>query len=232
MRFFDLFKKKNNSEVVKKEDLKELSQIIAKSFGKARYSDEKISQRLDHLYIKHETLHGKHNKNMDLMLSWFENFQNMHTEHKEEILALKGSMVKVQGKLENIEKIDEEFIKNIVEKYVIMPKEDKEELEEELFEELTSVREIQREREVITKEAEKGLTKSELELLSILYNSSIALSYIDIGRKLRKSPNTIKVYLNALKNKGIELEEHSAQRGIKLYSISNKEKVKKFYNFG
>lgn len=231
MWLLDLLKKKNNSEL-KKEDFVELTAIIARSFDKAKETDDKLSQKLDHLYIKHETLQGKHDKNLTLMLSWFEHFQNNHNEHEKNMNSLKNSLSEMEIKLKKVELIDEEFIKNIVEKYVIMPNEDKDDLEKELFEELTNIRETGKEVKTITKEIQTILTKSELELLSILYNTNLPLSYVDLGHKVRKSPSTVKVYLNALKNKGIGLEEHNAPRGIKLYSITNKEKIKKFYNLG
>ena len=231
MGFFDIFKKKSDPELTK-DDLNELSGTIARSFNKAREADENLSQKIDHMYIKHETLQTKHDKNLTLMLSWFEHFRKMHTEHKQEINVMKTDISQLQDKLQKIEKIDDEFIKNIVEQYITLPKTDKEELEEDLFEELTNVREMPKEVQTIVKEIQTTLTKSELEILNMLYNSNLPLSYADLAYKVRKSPSTVKVYLNALKNKGIELEEHSAPRGIKLYSISSKEKIRKFYNLG
>ncbi len=230
MGFFDIFKK--NDSGIRQEDINELSKVIAKSFEKARECDENLSKKLDYLYVKHEGLQGKHDKNLTLLFSWFEYFQKMHEEHKKEIETLKKRLEEVNEKLEVVEKIDEEFIKNVVDNYVSMPKDDKLELEEELVEELTFAREDTVDIEKTTKRLHKTLTKSELELLNVLYSSHIPLSYIDLAQKVKKSPNTVKVYLNVLKNKGIELEEHSALRGIKLHSISNKEKIKKFYNLG
>ena len=75
------------------------------------------------------------------------------------------------------------------------------------------------------------LTRTERKIINILYNSNIPISYNDIAQKTGHSPNSIKVYINALKKKGIPLEVFHAPNGTKLYSINNKEKVRKFYNF-
>jgi biotin operon repressor len=77
----------------------------------------------------------------------------------------------------------------------------------------------------------QDFTFSEKEVLNVLFSADAPLSYEAIGVRLNKKSGTIKVYVNDLKKKGIDLEELNGPGNIKLYAITNKEKVKKLYNF-
>jgi len=74
-----------------------------------------------------------------------------------------------------------------------------------------------------------SLTNPEKEVINTLFNTDTPLSYEGIGGKLGKSANSIKVYINSLKNKGYPLEENLGPKGIKLYAIKHAEKVRKLY---
>jgi biotin operon repressor len=64
-----------------------------------------------------------------------------------------------------------------------------------------------------------------------MFDSTAPISYNDMANSTGHSPNTIKVYINSLKKKGVEFEEIMAPNGTKLYAVPNKQKVKKLYNF-
>ncbi len=73
------------------------------------------------------------------------------------------------------------------------------------------------------------LTNPEQKLLTILFNESEPLSYQLIADKTGHSVNTVRVNMNLLKKKG-HVEEHTLPSGVKLFSLKNKEKIKKLYN--
>lgn len=73
------------------------------------------------------------------------------------------------------------------------------------------------------------LSNPEQKLLTILFNESDPLSYDAIAQKTGHSINTVRVNMNSLKKKGL-IEEHTLPNGVKLFNLSNKEKIKKIYN--
>ena len=74
------------------------------------------------------------------------------------------------------------------------------------------------------------LTGSEKELINFLFNQDTPLTYEDIARKTGKSINTIRVYMNKLKNKRNIIDEFKKPNGVKIFSVKNKERVKTLYN--
>lgn len=76
----------------------------------------------------------------------------------------------------------------------------------------------------------QDFTYSEKQVLNVLFSAESPLSYEAIGARLNKKSGTIKVYVNDLKKKGIDLEEFDGPGNIKLYALTNKEKVEKLYN--
>lgn len=73
------------------------------------------------------------------------------------------------------------------------------------------------------------LTFPEKKLLSFLFNQSEPMNYAQIAAKTGHSINTVRVNMNILKRKNL-VEEHMLPSGIKLFTITNKEKIKKVYN--
>lgn len=73
------------------------------------------------------------------------------------------------------------------------------------------------------------LTNPEQKLLNLLMSESDPLTYTKISQLTGHSINTIRVNMNVLKKKGL-IEESTLPIGIKLFSVTNKEKVKKMYN--
>ncbi len=76
---------------------------------------------------------------------------------------------------------------------------------------------------------QSDLTSPEKKLLSFLFNQSEPMNYAQIAAKTGHSINTVRVNMNILKRKNL-VEEHMLPSGIKLFTITNKEKIKKVYN--
>jgi biotin operon repressor len=74
-----------------------------------------------------------------------------------------------------------------------------------------------------------ALSNPEMSLVSFLFDSENPVSYSQISEKTGKSVNTVRVYMNQLKNKGF-VDESSLPNGVKLFSLKHKAKVKKLYN--
>lgn len=73
------------------------------------------------------------------------------------------------------------------------------------------------------------LTNPEQKLLNLLMSEADPLTYTKISQLTGHSINTIRVNMNILKKKNL-VEESTLPSGVKLFSVSNKEKVKKMYN--
>lgn len=73
------------------------------------------------------------------------------------------------------------------------------------------------------------LTNPEINLLNFLFNEHDPLNYFQVASKTGHSINTVRVNMNLLKKKGF-VEEHTLPSGVKLFNLTNKEKIKKMYN--
>ncbi|MBW3017061.1 hypothetical protein KY316_01710, partial [Candidatus Woesearchaeota archaeon] len=66
-------------------------------------------------------------------------------------------------------------------------------------------------------------------LLNFMISVGEPLPYQVIAERMGKSKITVRVNMNRLKNRGL-VEEIVTPSGIKMFSASNKERVKKLYN--
>jgi hypothetical protein len=73
------------------------------------------------------------------------------------------------------------------------------------------------------------ITNPEQKLLNLLMSEADPLTYTKVSQLTGHSINTIRVNMNTLKKKGF-VEESTLPSGVKLFSVTNKEKVKKMYN--
>ena len=73
------------------------------------------------------------------------------------------------------------------------------------------------------------ITNPEQKLLNLLMNEADPMTYTKVSQLTGHSINTIRVNMNSLKKKGF-VEESTLPSGVKLFSVTNKEKVKKMYN--
>lgn len=74
-----------------------------------------------------------------------------------------------------------------------------------------------------------SLTNPEQKLLNLLISEADPLTYTKVSQLTGHSINTIRVNMNLLKKKGV-VEESTLPSGVKLFSVTNKEKIKKMYN--
>lgn len=77
--------------------------------------------------------------------------------------------------------------------------------------------------------SKQHLTNPEINLLNFLFNEHDPLNYFQVASKTGHSINTVRVNMNLLKKKGF-VEEHTLPSGVKLFNLTNKEKIKKMYN--
>lgn len=74
-----------------------------------------------------------------------------------------------------------------------------------------------------------ALANPEQKLLNLLISEADPLTYTKVSQLTGHSINTIRVNMNLLKKKGL-VEESTLPSGVKLFSVTNKEKIKKMYN--
>ncbi|MBI5002402.1 winged helix-turn-helix domain-containing protein [Candidatus Woesearchaeota archaeon] len=73
------------------------------------------------------------------------------------------------------------------------------------------------------------ITNPEQKLLNLLMSEADPMTYTKVSQLTGHSINTIRVNMNSLKKKGV-VEESTLPSGVKLFSVTNKEKIKKMYN--
>ena len=73
------------------------------------------------------------------------------------------------------------------------------------------------------------MTNPEQKLLNLLISEADPMTYTKVSQLTGHSINTIRVNMNSLKKKGF-VEESTLPSGVKLFSVTNKEKIKKMYN--
>ncbi len=239
--------RKRRTNIDSKNELSLLSNNIANSFRHVKYVNEVLNQKVDHLHTKHEYLKKHHEENLNLIYQWINHFNKLHKEHDKKVTVILEMLQKLKDILEVMSQVDDEYIKSIIDSYVEIPKIDRDQLKKEILEELaitrTTIEKVALQerpsnvtndnivKDITRYNVSNVLTSSEKRILSLLFESTVPLSYFDIANKLNMSPNSVKVYINALKNKNYPLEAFSGPGKLKLYAISNKEKIKKFYNY-
>ena len=75
----------------------------------------------------------------------------------------------------------------------------------------------------------ESLTNPEQKLLNLLMNEQNPVNYATVAEKTGNSINTVRVIMNNLKKRGL-VQENILPSGVKLFSATDKEKVKKLYN--
>lgn len=195
-----------------------------------------VEHKMNIIESKHNELDFRHANNAESMRQWIEYFNRKHIETDQKIQVLATYSVQLKESMEKNRAMDEEFIKKVIDDYVEIPKVDKDKLKEEIMNELhflkNTLKSETKER-IIVKTSEISdniLTNSEKWLLNVLFNINGPVSYEQIVARTGKSLNTIRVYMNSLKNKGDLVEETTLPNGSKVFSISNKERAKKLYN--
>lgn len=195
-----------------------------------------IDQRINELHSKHHELNNRHDDNIDVVKQWIDFFNKKHKDTDDKIRILANYIKQLQETIDKNKIANETFVKQIIDEYVDIPKLDKDTLKQEIANELnfienkvqkSNIAQVSKQTQEI---AQTTLTNSEKWLLNVLFNSSEPITYDQIVAKTGKSLNTIRVYMNSLKNKGSLIEETVLPNGSKVFAITNKERVKKLYN--
>lgn len=244
------FNRKKQLPKVSKQEFFSLTDKIKSHFLSIKDVQLHTIERVNTLHDNHNHMTQNIKNHTEIMTKWLEYFDKMHKTHNSEIERLKNMVLHLNNKIEENKFTNEEHIKSVVDNYVDMPKFDKEMFKKELIDEIR-IAEFQKKpvinvnndnnvnndynvtrlnvNNVITNRV--SFTKSEKRIFSTLFQGSNPMSYMDLASSTGHSANTVKVYINSLKKKGIVFEEIDAPNGTKLYAVPNKEKVRKLYNF-
>jgi hypothetical protein len=242
-----LFFKKSNLPKVTKHEFFNFVERIKSHFLDIKDTQLNTLQKLDDIHTSHNRLTVHVGNNFHVISKWIDHFNEQHKNHKKEMIELKNHIYYLNKKLDENTKRDERYIKSVVENYINIPQKDKSTLKNELIENLRAEKDhkmavinVNNDNNVnndisITRynvnNASSQLTKSEAKIMGHLFNANNPMSYNDLSLSTGHSPNTIKVYINSLKKKGVKFDEIDTPNGSKMYAIPNKEKVKKLYNF-
>ncbi|MFW6311036.1 MAG: hypothetical protein ACOC1K_02250 [Nanoarchaeota archaeon] len=241
------FKKKKVPKKVTKHEFSGFIDNIKSHFLRIKDMQMHTLNRINNVSESHTRLSQHVGESNITVARWFDYFKNMHEEHKKEIYELKKTILFLNKKIDDNKSVDEEYIKKIVQNYVEIPKQENKELQNELLSQLRAMKQnaegvinvnndniVNNDKKVTrynVNNVKQELTKSEAKILGKLFEATTPQAYNDLARSTGHSPNTVKVYINSLKKKGVKFEEIDAPNGTKLYAIPNKDKVKKLYNF-
>ncbi len=242
-----IFRKKREIAKVSKTEFLSLADRIKSHFLRLKDMQIHTLNRINIVNDSHQNLDNHVNNNFNVIFKWLDYFNKMHQKHITDISKMEGTITDLNRTLDNTEKIDEKYIKKIVENYIDLPRRDRKNMEKELLSQLQELRDdnngvinvnnVNNDYNATRYNGYNGknpllsLTKSEAKILGKLFEATTPMSYNDLAYSTGHSPNTIKVYVNSLKKKGVKFESIDAPNGCKLYAIPNKEKVKKLYNF-
>jgi hypothetical protein len=164
---------------------------------------------------------------------WVSYLHESNKSLKQEISALKTEMRKL---LKN----DFEVYHKTLEQYLKLKFEEehakKEELRSSILAELKENRRINNEdnakpiSSIMPYNAEYELTNPEKALLNLLFNENKPMTYEAMSKKLNKSVNSVRVYMNSLRAKKQIIDEFLTPNGSKVFSIKNSELVKTLFN--
>ncbi|MBD3202894.1 hypothetical protein GF327_01255 [Candidatus Woesearchaeota archaeon] len=228
-------------------------------FGKKQKQDDKINnsfQRIhDNLSHHNEWIKYLHNNTAKIWENTKE-LDNRHIRHKQDVFNnikqinawieyLHNNHKELELEISNIENNIKEMIKQDLKKYheelflyleeIAASRINPNELKQEIFDEIDK-KDAEKESKThfVTRETpasyKKKLSGGEQDLLNFLFNEDAPLTYEDISRKMGKSINSIRVYMNSLKSKRDIIDEFKKPNGQKIFSIKNKEKIRTLYN--
>lgn len=229
-----IFRKKNNS--VTEDRFHGFVESLRLHLNSIKLFNHTVEQKINIIESKHDELDFRHANNAEATRQWIEYFNKKHAETDQKIQILASYSRQLKETMEKNHILDEEFIKKVIDDYVEIPKVDKDKLKQEILSELNYVKTNLRNepKDNIAQKtgqlSDEILTNSEKWLINVLFNFNGPVTYEQIVAKTGKSLNTIRVYMNSLKNKGSLVEETTLPNGSKVFSISNKERAKKLYN--
>jgi hypothetical protein len=190
-------------------------------------------------YIEHSNAKHKREilENVNNLVRWVDYLHSSHISLKKELNDLKLNLNTTMRR-------DFEIYHRTMGEYLTLKLKEnettKEELKKEVFNEVFSelkkefLKQQQEKKEAAAQQLEiatnADLTNPEKELLNLLFNESKPMTYDAMAKKLGKTVNSVRVYMNSLRTKKSIIEEFSAPNGSKVFSIKNSEMVKTLFN--
>lgn len=233
MGFLDIFRKKEGSELVKREDL-----MFA--FSKVRNDVSNMNNWLSYLHSENlnakellselKNNHSVSRTDIEHLKGWIQHFNDFNREmvgyigdvnnklgelnshfsyFQKELEALKGKSNLYSGTTEALKSELKAHIDSFLHKEVALrPVERAPEV---------SPKPVRRSSEGLLEDFRRDLSLSEKELLLQLCKTDKRLSYKDMAILTGKSPNTVKNQINTIRNKGFPLKESMSLSGKRFY---------------
>jgi DNA repair exonuclease SbcCD ATPase subunit len=202
-------------------------------------SHEKTQEQLLKVAEKHEDTRSIVKKVADKHLDVHEELAKIRAESEKRLERHESSISKIDDKSRNaIAKVEEKHevlssqVKQIAadNKDAIKKIEHMEEVHKEhLFQVDQRVQSIQGSKPQVVQPQPGLLTNPEQKFLNILVSEADPVSYSTLAEKTGNSINTVRVIINTLKKRGL-IQENMLPSGVKLFSATDKEKIKKLSN--
>jgi hypothetical protein len=190
-------------------------------------------------YIEHSNAKHKREilENVNNLVRWVDYLHSSQITLKKEFNDLKITLNKTMRRdFEIYHKTMEEYLTLKLKESEVSKEELKKEVFNEVFSELKKefLKQQPEKKEATVQQLEittnAELTNPEKELLNMLFNESKPMTYEAMAKKLGKTVNSVRVYMNSLRTKKPIIEEFSAPNGSKVFSIKNSEMVKTLFN--
>lgn len=227
------WKKNKNANKVTKHEFKYVTERIKSHFLGVKDMQIHLLDKVSRIHSDHNELSYSVKSDRHFISRWLEYFSRMHNSHSEDINTLKKTVLQLNEQMREMKKTNQNLLTHIenTKKNVVSDTEKQIKLLKEAVINVNNDYNVNNATQNNVNNDINALTRSEAKILGRLFEASTPLSYQDISSSTGHSPNTIKVYINSLKKKGIGFEEINAPNGTKLYAVPNKNKVKKLYNF-
>jgi len=229
MGLFSRFKKK---EQAVQQRLKNFVDSVMDSFKGLREDLSNQSRWITYLHNNHILIRDEHDKHRTVIKedighvkSWINHIYDTTKDQEAKLEALQheiGEAFKVYN--ENLGRLYE----------MVNDRSDIESLRAELLSEIEGMK--KHHEEMLAKVSSvqpaaeaSSISTPEQRLLNFLVNQADPMSYDQISLKTGHSINTVRVNMNSLKKRNL-IDETLLPSGVKLFSVKNREKVKKIYN--
>lgn len=219
-----------------KEIIKNLKKNLKESFSRVKEDIDNQKEWIKHIYHDLKGHKNEINSNIDLheshfqdIAKWIKYLDDSNKHLKSEIGSIeKGIYSKIKQDfivfnrqiISSLKSYSSSDIENLNKKIVYL--EDKIKMLEGKKEKIYDLS------TPISKEV-ANLNKTQQKILNFLYSSSIPVDYKTIAKNLNISVISARVYVKKLKDLGYDIETESSGKKA-LITISNRQKIKKFYN--
>ena len=248
MGFLDRFAKKkdiNSHAAVMHNRLAEFRDTVSENLAGIRQDMEAQRQWVGYLNQVHHWLRHTHDRHKELTRNDLEALKNWVAELHRNARQHENSMRQLEKSVRDISQAHHAYLMELYKKMGELSSRDQQirseimkevhELVDSRHEEMHGHMEKIRDRVEKMPQAERAqhvqssLSNPEQKLLNLLMAQSDPVSYGFIAERTGQSINTVRVVMNNLKKRGL-IEEHMLPSGVKLFTASNKEKIKKLYN--